>query len=216
MYAIFLIVAFVCAEAITFDLPYGQQNCFGEDFLPRTTVQTEVHVLTGRGGGGGVDMKLDVSVSNAGGTVIAHHSDASTVKFSFVTGHYKSTSSQPYRVCVRHQPNNDMHQPGAVSAYRRVMLSLTPAVKNVDSDMYLTHDDADQILLSLNNLSRSVANVIKEIDQIRTLEDTLSDEANHTTPMIIRFSILACLFTILTGFINVGFLKALWKKKKMI
>lgn len=54
------------------------------------------------------------------------------------------------------------------------------------------------------------------MDEIRMREQSLSNIGKETTAIIVRISLVACLFTILTGVLNFMFLKDFFKRKKMV
>lgn len=210
---LFLLLA-TYARAITFDLYFGEQKCFGEDFLPRTSVKGDVHVSTGRGG---ADMKLDVVITNSKQVVVFHRAAIHTAKFSFTTGEYKSTTSQPYRICVRHQvPSYAARPPTDIAAYRRVTLSLHTPRTSQDIAKLASRAHVNRTSQSFREVSFSLERLLQAMHSIRSLEQHLSDIGNSTATLVVCISLLASLFTILTGVLNFMYLKNFFKHKKLI
>ena len=200
------------AAALTFDLPYAGQKCFSEDFQPRTTVKGKVHVATGRGG---ADMKLDVYVTNQQGVVSFHRADVNTVAFTFVTGDFAAHTTAPYRVCVLHQTGAYTAHPPAGQVYRRITLDLAAVRRQADTSTLATKSHADRTIQSFHDVSLSVDRLIDAMDEIRAREQALSDVGTDTSTLIVRISLVASLFTILTGLLNFITLKSFFKQKKL-
>lgn len=211
--ALLLLAAAAQASSLTFELPYGQRKCYSEDLAPSTDIRGEVHVAGGRG-----EMKLDLFVSDAGGTVYFHKSDVNALKFSFKTGvapSHSKTGTQSYRFCIVNQVHP--HSAAASNVARRVTLVVEALDKVRAGDMakLATQGHVEKVQDKFGEVSRKVDEIIDRIDDLRVQEQALSDVNEDTSRMIMRISVLACLFTIATGALNFMSLKSFFKQKKL-
>lgn len=218
------------SSSLTFNLPYGQRKCFMEDLPPSSTVQGTVHVSSGHG-----DMSLDMFVSNSKGTVFYHRSDVNSIKFSFHTpGHpnfdnrrsgnpydtrnvryYNEVSADTYRFCVV----NQVHPQAAASpgVVRRITLDISHISDQYSAEVskLAKQEHAEKIFSTFSDVSKDVDNLIEQLDDLRAKEQTLSELNESTSTTILTISLLASLFTILTGVINFLSLKSFFKRKKL-
>lgn len=207
----------VAASALTFNLPYGQRKCFMEELPPAATVRGTLHVSSGRG-----DMSLDMFVSDSRGTVHFHKSDVNSIKFSFHTptshrndGHYVDGIPETYRFCVV----NQVHPQAATSpgVTRRVTLDVS-YMSNRHSDeveKLAKQDHVEKIFSTFSSVSADVDSLIERLDDLRARERQLSELNENTAYTILTISLLASIFTILTGMLNFLSLKSFFKRKKL-
>ncbi len=199
------------AASITFDLGYGQQKCFTEDLPPVTIVRGDVHIASGKG-----EMRLDLFVTNQQGVLAFHKSDVNAVKFSFQTGAYDRHTTQLYRFCVVNQVHGLSGMPPG-DVFRRVTMQIDvmSASRGNAVGGLATRDHVTKLQQSFHEVSGEVDRLIESLDELRAKEQQLTDVNANTSTMIVRISIIACLFTILTGVLNVMSLKSFFKQKKL-
>lgn len=208
----FVIGALTCvAQALTFDLAYGQRKCFSEDLPPLTTVRGDVQVASGRG-----EMRLDLFVSDAKGVVAFHKSDVNMVKYSFQTASYDRHTTSPYRFCIVNQVHARAANDGDLS--RRVTMKVDVLHKSRAEQFsrLATKGHVSKIQESFQSVSDDVDRLIEVMDELRAKEQELTDLNASTTRTIVRISVVACLFTIATGVANFVSLKSFFKQKKLV
>lgn len=218
-----LIGVHVCHGAsLTFTLPYGQRKCFNEELPISGTVRGTIHVSSGAG-----DMTLDLFVSDSRGTVQFHKSDVNSIKFSFdmphsahhqqhQQHHYNSyAGTESYRFCIVNQVHPQASAPKEVS--RRVTLDIS-FVSDMHSEQVsklAKSEHAEKLFSTFASVSSDVDGVIRKLDELRARELELTQINENTSSTILTISVLASLFTILTGVVNVMSLKSFFKRKKL-
>lgn len=219
-----LIGVHVCHGAsLTFTLPYGQRKCFNEELPISGTVRGTIHVSSGAG-----DMTLDLFVSDSRGAVQFHKSDVNSIKFSFDMSHsayhqqhqqqqhYNSyAGTESYRFCIVNQVHPQASAPKEVS--RRVTLDIS-VVSDMHSEQVsklATSEHAEKLFSTFASVSSDVDGVIRKLDELRSRELELTQINESTSSTILTISVLASLFTILTGVLNVMSLKSFFKRKKL-
>lgn len=197
--------------SITFDLAYGQQKCFSEDLPPVTIVRGDVQIASGRG-----EMRLDLFVTDMNGVLAFHKSDVNAVKYSFQTGAYERYTTQQYRFCIVNQLKPRGTEPGT-EVFRRVTIKVNSISNSRGAEVgnLAKRDHVSKLQQTFHEVSNEVDRLIETMDQLRVDEQLLTDVNRNTTSSIIRISIVACLFTILTGVLNVMSLKSFFKQKKL-
>lgn len=197
--------------SITFDLAYGQQKCFSEDLPPVTIVRGDVQIASGRG-----EMRLDLFVTDMNGVLAFHKSDVNAVKYSFQTGAYERHTTQQYRFCIVNQLKPRGTEPGT-EVFRRVTIKVNSISNSRGAEVgnLAKRDHVSKLQQTFHEVSNEVDRLIETMDQLRVDEQLLTDVNRNTTSSIIRISIVACLFTILTGVLNVMSLKSFFKQKKL-
>lgn len=209
---VFVSLALNCltCDALTFDLPYGSRKCLSEDLPTSADVKGELHVTGGHG-----DMSLDLFVSDPRGIVYFHKAGVDAVKYTFRTGSFDPRTTQVYRFCVLHQ----VHPNAAVQheLSRRVTLK-------VDVESAKTRNEVDQLAKtvhvskaeeSFGEVSKEIMELISRLDDMRVKEQQLSEVNEDTSKSIVRITVVAALFTIMTGVLNFLNLKSFFKQKKL-
>lgn len=200
-------------SSLTFNLAYGQRKCFSEELPASAAVRGAVHVQSGRG-----DMSLDMFVSDGHGTVHFHKSDINSVKFSF---HTPATNSQgvhgpdAFRFCVV----NQVHPQAAVApgVMRRITLEVTHMTEKHagEIDQLAKEDHADKIFSTFSTVSSDVDNLIEKMDELRVKEQELTEMNENTASTILSITLIASVFTVMTGVANFMSLKSFFKRKKL-
>lgn len=199
------------SNSLTFELPYGQRKCFSEDLPPDIEVRGTVHVASGQG-----EMTLDLFVSDMRGVVYFHKSNVDSVKFSFRTGHFPSHTREAFRFCVVNQVSANAAHPSA-RVVRRVTLEVETVKDRHDTSTsrLAKQDQVDKVYSSFLGVQNDVDDLIEKMDELRVKEQKLNDINESTSATIFRISLVACLFTILTGVLNFLSLKSFFKRKKL-
>lgn len=209
----------VAGSKLTFNLPYGQRKCLREDVPGSATVQGSVEVSSGRG-----DMTLDLFVTNLEGKVFFHKTDVNSMKYSFRTPGGTPSAAHPgedfgnrhgYRFCVVNQVHPHAATSGGVT--RRVTLEISYVTDRHQEEISkLAKDDhAEKVFSTFSTVTSDVDKLIDKMDELRQREKELSQMNDTTSRTIVSISIIACLFTILTGVLNFMSLKSFFKRKKL-
>lgn len=205
---------------LTFNLPYGQRKCLQEDIPGSATAQGSVEVSSGRG-----DMTLDLFVTNLEGKVFFHKTDVNSMKYSFRTpggntfGNTRTgddyTDRRGYRFCVVNQVHPHAATVGEVT--RRVTLEISYVTDRHQEEISkLAKDDhAEKVFSTFSTVTSDVDKLIDKMDELRQREKELSQLNETTSRTIVSISVIACLFTILTGVLNFLSLKSFFKRKKL-
>lgn len=195
-------------SSITFELSYGQRKCFAEELPPKSTCRGTVHVSAGGG-----EMTLDLFVSSNHGAVVFHKQDVNSVKFSFETAEYQAHTLQSYQFCIVNQVHPHSHTTPGTS--RRITLKVEVNRHARESLQLAKQEHADKIYSEFSSVSESVHEVIEQLDELREKEKEITLTNERTTTTIFRLSLIACVFTIATGFANFLSLKTFFKRKKL-
>lgn len=200
------------AGSLTFELPYGQRKCFTEDLPPDTVTRGTMHVASGQG-----EMTLDVFVSDLQGIVHFHKSNVDNVKFSFKTGHFPLHTREAYRFCVVNQVSPNAIQQSSGRVVRRITLEVETVKEPHDptTSRLAKQGQVDQMYTSFLSVQNDVDGLIEKMDELRATEQVLSEVNESTSTTILRISLVACVFTILTGVLNFLSLKSFFKRKKL-
>lgn len=198
------------ALALTFDLPYGSRKCVSEEVPPVADVKGEVHVSGGNG-----DMSLDLFVSDPRGVVYFHRAAVNSVKFSFKSGTFDERQTQNYRFCVVHQVHPNSAARTDVS--RRVSLDVSVETAKVKEDLKLlaSKGDLTRVQERFQTLYKEVDEIIGRMDVLREREKLLNAANEDTSRVVVRVTIVAGIFTIMTGVLNFVSLKSFFKSKKL-
>ena len=209
--AFFLLLPSIFANSLTFELGFGERKCFSEDLPPDTRTLGTVHVASGHG-----DMTLDLFVADARGKVYFHRANVDTVKFSFVTGAGSPHTRESYRFCVVNQVPAHAVRPAA-NVVRRVTLEVDRLRPSTDSPAarIAKQEHVDKVYSSFMTVQNDIEDLIEKIDELREREEHLSRANDDTSSTIFRISLVACLFTIITGLLNFLSLKSFFKRKKL-
>lgn len=209
----------VAGSKLTFNLPYGQRKCLREEIPGSSTVQGSVEVSSGRG-----DMTLDLFVTNMEGKVFFHKTDVNSMKYSFRTPGGTSVGAHVgdeyvvrgmYRFCVVNQVHPHAATTGDVT--RRVTLAISYVTDRHQEEVskLAKEDHAEKVFSSFSTVTSDVDKLIDRMDELRQREKELSQMNETTSRTIVSISVLACLFTILTGVLNFFSLKSFFKRKKL-
>lgn len=201
---------FAPATALTFDLLYGSRKCVSEDLPPGAEVKGELHVSGGSG-----DMSLDLFVSDPRGVVYFHRAAVNSVKYSFTSGSFDANAQQTYRFCVVHQVHPNSAARTDVS--RRVSLDVKVDSASVKEDMKLlaSKSDVSRVSDKFQGLYQEVDELIGRMEVLRKAEAALSVANAETSRIVLRVTVIAGVFTVLTGVLNFVSLKSFFKSKKL-
>lgn len=190
-----------------------------EDLPSVGTVKGTVHVASGKG-----DMSLDMFVSDSRGAVHAHKSDVNSVKFSFKLPvddgpqHHSNGDGrdETYRFCVINQVHPQAVQPKDAVG-RKVTLEISySSNQHIEQLSKLAKTDhAERLFSTFSSVSSDVDQLIRALDELRSKEQELTKLNETTASTILFISLLACLFTILTGILSFMSLKSFFKRKKL-
>lgn len=205
-----LLAAAACGAALTFDLTYGSRKCMSEDVSSLADVRGDIHVSSGVG-----DMTLDLFVSDPRGVVYFHRAGANSLKFSFKAGEFDEHQTQAYRFCVVHQVHPNAAARTEVT--RRVSLNVKVEGKGVQQEVAALAKKGDvlQAQEKFQDVYREVDNIISRMDELRNMEDSLTEANESTSKVVLRVTFLAAVFTIGTGVLNFLNLKTFFRSKKL-
>lgn len=206
------------SNKLTFSLPYGQRKCLSEEIPGSATVQGAVEVSSGHG-----DMTLDLFVTNIEGRVYFHKTDVNSMKYSFRTpsvpaGHAHTDGRGDrdiYRFCVVNQVHP--HAASRSDVIRRVTVHIAYVTDRHNEEIHklAKEEHAEQVFTTFSSVTSDVDKLIDKMDELRERERELSELNENTAKSIVTISVLACLFTIITGVLNFFSLKSFFKRKKL-
>lgn len=212
--------------SLTFTLPYAQRKCFVEEFPISGTVRGTVHVSSGIG-----DMSLDMFVSDSRGIVRYHKSEVNSIKFSFdmpnsadhqhqqgqqTQQYYNSyAGTESYRFCIVNQVHPDAAAPKEVNRKVTLDISFMSHRHEEQVSKLAKSEHAEKLFSTFASVSSDVDGVIRQLDELRTRELELTKMNESTSSTIMTINVMASLFTVLTGVLNVMSLKSFFKRKKL-
>lgn len=232
-------------SSLTFDLPYGQRKCFTEDLPYGANVRGAVHVASGRGdmsldlfvsdSHGKVyfhradvnSVKFSFAVAQHGGGSGGHHAhgdyghghdygqgDIHGGSEHYVDPHSRDTEQQ-FRFCVVNQIHP--HAAPDANVKRRVTLEVSVETERHTAALrgLARAADADKISVTFSHVAAEVDTIVEKLDELRVREQVLSELNESTATSILRISLLACTFTVVTGLLNFFSLKSFFKQKKL-
>ena len=212
--------------AIQFDVAVSGQRCFTEELTFDTTVNGLVHVADGPSA-----MKVDVFVSDAMGNVHYHKAGAVHEAFSFNTGppppsryggHQVPRADTTYRVCVQHAPGPEDDASGyrwgssGTMPTRRVTLTLTQGLTPSAREGLATRKNVDMHVERVRELEFQLQAVIAGIDDMKAVEADVLRKNDDTNLRVLWYSVAACAVMIGAGTYQVFYMKAFFKRAKLI
>lgn len=212
--------------AIQFDVAFGGQRCITEELTSDTTVNGLVHVADGPSA-----MKVDVFVSDAQGNVHYHKAGAVHEAFSFKTspappsrygGHEDPRAATPYRVCVHHASGPEDLASGyrrgssGTVPTRRVTLTLTQGLTPSAREGLATRQNVDMHVERVRELEFQLQAVVAGIDDMKAVEADVLRKNDDTNLRVLWYSVAACAVMIGAGAYQVFYMKAFFKRAKLI